>query len=225
MVYITGDTHIPIDIHKLSKANFPEQQNMTKKDFLIICGDFGGVWNSSKEEKYWLKWLNDKPFTTLFIDGNHENFDKINQYAVKSFMGGNTHQIMDSVYHLMRGQIFEIDGLKFFAMGGAASHDKAYRKEGVSWWPQEIPSDEELNIAMKALNANNWEVDIIITHCAPDSVQTKIADWYEHDKITKFLETIKKDCKYKHWYFGHYHIDNDIDDWHTALYNRIMIMN
>jgi len=75
MIYITGDTHIPIDIQKLNTKNFPEQYQMSKDDYLIICGDFGGIWNKSAEELYWLKWLNNKSFTTLFIDGNHENFD------------------------------------------------------------------------------------------------------------------------------------------------------
>lgn len=219
MIYITGDTHIPIDIHKLSVTKFPEQKQMTKSDYVIACGDFGGVWDRSKEETYWLKWLNEKPFTTLFIDGNHENFDLLNQYDEGYLMGGKVHRIMASVYHLMRGQVFTIDGLKFFTMGGATSHDKIYRKEGVSWWPQEMPSNEEYETALKSLDKYGWEVDYILSHCAPDSIQSKLADWYEHDKCTNFLETVRQDCKYKHWYFGHYHINRDVDDKHTCLYD------
>ena len=75
MLYVTGDTHIPIDIHKLSVTNFPEQKEMTKDDVVLICGDFGGVWNNGKEELYWRRWLDDKNFTTVFVDGNHENHD------------------------------------------------------------------------------------------------------------------------------------------------------
>ena len=67
MIFITGDTHIPIDIGKLSSKCFPEQKEMTKNDYVIICGDFGGVWDGSNEEKYWIKWLKSKNFTTLFI--------------------------------------------------------------------------------------------------------------------------------------------------------------
>ncbi len=77
MIYITGDTHIPADIQKLSAKRFSEQKEMTKSDYVIICGDFGGVWDGSNEEKYWIKWLKSKNFTTLFIDGNHENFDML----------------------------------------------------------------------------------------------------------------------------------------------------
>ena len=71
MIYITGDTHIPCDISKITTKKFPDSKKLSKSDFLIICGDFGGVWNNNNEELYWRKWLNNKKFTTLFIDGNH----------------------------------------------------------------------------------------------------------------------------------------------------------
>ena len=73
MIYITGDTHS--DFTRFSTDKFPIQSEMTKNDYVIICGDFGGVWIYLVEntyEKYWLDWLNEKNFTTLFIDGNHE---------------------------------------------------------------------------------------------------------------------------------------------------------
>lgn len=71
MIYITGDIHG--DPSKLSSDIFPEQKEMTKDDYVIICGDFGLIWEQkeSKTEKYWLDWLEEKPFTTLFVDGNH----------------------------------------------------------------------------------------------------------------------------------------------------------
>lgn len=223
MIYITGDTHIPIDINKLSVSNFSEQKHLTKRDYVIICGDFGGIWNHSAEKIYWLEWLNDKSFTTLFVDGNHENFDMLNnQYPVENYLGGKVHKITTSIYHLMRGHVFTINNLKFFTMGGAVSHDKKYRKEGKSWWSQEMPSDEEYDLAIKNLDRHNWKVDYIITHCAPDSIQNKIDDCYEHNKLTNFLETVKINCQYKKWYFGHYHIDKDIDDKHIAIYYNII---
>lgn len=221
MIFVTGDTHCPIDIGKLNTDRFPAQKEMHKNDFVIICGDFGGVWNGSKTDIYWQSWLYAKPFTTLFIDGNHENFDLLNQYPVVDFRGGKAHQINSSVYHLMRGEIFTIDGLKFFAMGGAASHDKAYRKEGVSWWAEEMPSDEEYQNALRNLDAHDWSVDIVLSHCAPGSLQTAIADWYEHDKLTNFLESIKDDLLFTFWGFGHYHLDKNFPGGFSVLYNQV----
>ena len=40
-IFITGDTHG--DFARFKKGNFPEQAELTKEDYVIICGDFGGV--------------------------------------------------------------------------------------------------------------------------------------------------------------------------------------
>ena len=42
MIYITGDTHASFK-GRFSTDIFPEQKEMTKEDYLIICGDFGGT--------------------------------------------------------------------------------------------------------------------------------------------------------------------------------------
>ena len=102
MIYITRDTHIPTDVGKLSSKRFPEQKNFTKNDYVIICGDFGGVWDESNEEKYWIKWLNKKSFTTIFIDGNHENFDLLKSFPTIDFYGAAAHKISDSIFRFWR---------------------------------------------------------------------------------------------------------------------------
>ena len=125
MIYITGDTHAEFK-HRFNMENFPEQTEMTKDDYVIICGDFGGVWDAggeSKDEKYWLDWFEGRSYTLLFVDGNHENFDRLNGYPVKEWCGGKVHELRPHVLHLMRGQVFEIDGKKIFTFGGASSHD------------------------------------------------------------------------------------------------------
>lgn len=124
MIYVTGDIHG--DPRRLNAECFPEQMEMTREDFVIILGDFGLVWNHSetKQEKYWLDWLNSKPFTTLFIDGNHENHQRLNTaFEEIDFHRGKAHKIRENVYHLMRGYVFELCGKKIFAFGGASSHD------------------------------------------------------------------------------------------------------
>lgn len=222
MIFITGDTHVPIDISKLNKKNFNDS-NLTKDDYLIICGDVGLTWfGRDNEDEWWQKWLNEKNFTTLFIDGNHENHNKLDEMPVEIWNGGKVHKLKDSVYHLMRGQVFEIDGLKFFTMGGAESTDKEYRKENVSWWAREMPSDEEYQEALMNLDRYNWEVDYVITHASPDNIQYRICPWYKHNKLSNFLFTIDKDLKFKHWYFGHYHDDRQIDDKHTLVFDNII---
>ena len=221
MIYITGDTHIPCDISKIGTKKFPDSKKLSKNDFIIICGDFGGVWNNDNEELYWRKWLNNTTFTTLFVDGNHENFNLLNKFEIIDFCGGKVHKISDSIYHLMRGQIYEIEGNRFFTFGGASSHDKEYRIKDKNWWEEELPSNSEFDYAKTNLEAVAWNVDYIVTHCAPTSIQQIINSRFDTDKLTDFFETIKEKATYKKWFFGHYHIDKTIDERFYCLFNNI----
>ena len=202
MIYVTGDTHADIDIKKLSVKNFPMQKSLTKKDYLIVCGDFGLIWDGSTREIWWKKWLAGKNFTTLWIDGNHENFDILRKFSLQDKFGGKVREIAPNIYHLERGQVLTIDGQRFFVMGGARSHDKEYRTEHISWWKDEMPSMEEMERGINALDNNGWSVDYVLTHCAPRSIQTMIADWYENDPLVSYLERIMVDLQFKRWYFG-----------------------
>lgn len=221
MIYITGDTHCPLDMKKLKNRNLPPGLQ-TKQDYLIICGDCSLVWEGGKEEQYWQKQIEQKKFTTLYIDGNHEDHPRLSQYPEEIWNGGKIHRIQNSIFHLMRGQIFEIEGKRFFAMGGASSTDRQYRTEGVDWFPQEIPSKEEYEEAWKNLEKAKWKVDYVLTHTAPTHLLYKIrrADRVEH--LTDFLQAISEKLEYRRWYFGHFHEDIDVDERHILLYDRLV---
>lgn len=108
-------------------------------------------------------------------------------------------------------------------MGGAESHDKIYRKEGISWWPREMPSNDEYEEGLANLDKVNNQVDYILSHCASDQLQSQIAYWYEHDKLTRYLEIVRQTVKFGWHYFGHYHIDKDFLNYKaTCLYNNII---
>ena len=226
MIYLTGDTHGTIEIGKLSRANLAvERVEPGEGDFVIILGDFGLVFaadGQSAEERWWLKWLDEKPWTTLFIDGNHENFARLNALPEEEWRGGRVHRVSESVLHLMRAQIFEIDGRSFFTMGGAASHDRQFRKEGRSWWPEELPSEEELARADAALDGCGRRVDYVLTHCAPTLVQGRINPTFLPDRLTEYLQHVRDTTAFHRWYFGHYHIDREYDDGFCALYDCVV---
>lgn len=77
-IFITGDTHGLFG--RFRKENWPEHENLDKDDYVIICGDFGGVWDytgNSPIEKIVLDWLQDLRCTVLFADGNHENYTRL----------------------------------------------------------------------------------------------------------------------------------------------------
>ena len=111
MIYITGDTHS--DFRRFQKSIFPEQKEMTKEDYCIIAGDFGGIWYEvndkahRKAEDYNLDELNDRSFTTLFVPGNHENYARLmsDEFPVKEWNGGMVIEIRSSIYMLMRGKM------------------------------------------------------------------------------------------------------------------------
>lgn len=86
-VYLTGDVHCPIDVEKLNTKCFPVQKQMTKEDCLIVLGDFGLLWHENREFYWWKRWFDEKNFTTLWIDGNHENFEWIDRLPVSEWHG------------------------------------------------------------------------------------------------------------------------------------------
>lgn len=224
---------------------------MTYNDCVIVCGDFG-IWHDTPSERWWLDWLAEKPFTVLFVDGNHENFDRLysNEFEIVDFHCGKAHKIRDNIYHLMRGEVFVLQGKKFFTFGGASSQDiddgiidrndynsksaylyaiKKYKQQGKmfrinhkSWWKEELPSNEEMKNGLENLKKNNFQVDYIITHCLPQSVASIFSmGIFKPDIITKYLEVINNKTKYIKWFCGHYHTNQQIMN-SIILYEQII---
>lgn len=231
MIYITGDIHGTHSVNtRFNTRNFPEQKKLSKQDIVIVAGDFGLVWNGDKEDQYWLKWLDrTKSFTTVFIDGNHENFDLLEQYPTELWQGGLVHRINNSVLHLMRGQVYEIEGLTFFTFGGAASHDKAFRREGKSWWAREMPNEEEYQFGLSNLEKYQWKIDIVITHTCTAQSLTWIQQQYSTevivDEMHKYFQMIHNRLDYSQWYFGHFHQDVQLPDRQRLLYHDLLMIS
>lgn len=145
MVFLTGDTHGILEMKKFVPGNFPQGQMLTRDDFVIILGDFGLFWNNPPldQELEELAKLEAMPWTTLFLDGNHENFDLLDSLPEEKKFGAPAGIAAPHVFHLKRGYVYSIGGRKCFAFGGAKSLDRDGRTAGKSWWRREIPSEEE----------------------------------------------------------------------------------
>ena len=246
MIYVTGDCHG--NFARFEQKNFPEQANMTKDDTVIITGDCGGVWFGDSRDDETLDWLERLPFTLVFVCGNHENYDALARYPVAEWRGGKVHCVRPHVLHLMRGQIFELEGYRFFTMGGAKSHDiedgilepdapdverrlmtlqrkprARYRINHISWWAQELPSDEEYDEARQSLDAVGWQVDYIITHEPPASLKDCLGvDMQQRLEIHTFFEDIIKQCSYRKWFFGKCHMDRFIPMKFYAMFEDVL---
>lgn len=246
MIFVTGDTHG--EFTRLSGTHFPTGKSLCKDDCVIILGDFG-LWHDCPSERYRLDWLNDRPFTTLFVDGNHENFDRLysDEFEEAPYCGGVVHRVRDSVIHLERGNVFKIQGRSFFVMGGASSHDVTggiyqpgeltphqkrrltmaglpYRIDHESWWHQELPSDAELASGMRALEQYDMNVDYVLSHCLPASVQS-VCGYGDHDILNEwFDQMLESGLSFTKWYSGHYHQNVVIEAEsrsYEVLYDRI----
>ena len=242
-IFVCGDIHSTLDINKLDR--FIGREDLNENDYLIICGDTGICGFSKEQEAATRAYLRGLPMTVLFADGNHEQFDALNSYSVDEWNGGKVHKIADNIIHLMRGQVFDVDGIRFFTMGGASSHDidagvlepsdpdftikrkkldremALYRISRVSWWAEELPSEEEMAEGLANLERVGNKVDVILTHCMPSSVQDIYSrGQYKHDRLTDYLDIVKEKCEFKMWFFGHYHENRIIGQRFTMLYKE-----
>ncbi len=245
-IYVCGDTHGGKDSGKLNSKRFKGYKNCTKDDVLIVCGDWGYVFKSEnklsliEKENNLIKstFVNRKWGTTLVVDGNHENHDRIVKLPIIEKFGGKVRKVMDSVYIAIRGEVYTINNKKVFTFGGAITSYKEYRKEGLDWFKGEDFTAKDIDNAIYNLNKHNKKVDYIITHCTSESTMAEViklqekqvddgkfiyykVEKREPDNFNKLFEVIKNRVDFKHWYFGHLHLDMDINEKETVLFNLI----
>lgn len=223
MIFVTGDTHFPIDAGKLFKRRkgFPIPE-LRRTDYLIVLGDFGLFWSpKSIYNKENLQKVQALPYTLLFLDGNHENFAWLEEFPIEERFGGKVQICGENIIHLMRGEVYEIQGSRFFVCGGAASIDKGIRQPFVSWWPQEDIASAEERRAIQNLD-KAAPIDFILTHTCPESIVGPMFKVGVFPDVTgKFLDVVKERLPSTPWYFGHWHVDKDWGRFH-AMYNRIL---
>lgn len=212
MLLLCGDTHGSYEIDKILNDEFVNSYPFSRDDVLIVLGDFGLFWNDKPDETEYeiLEQINNLPFTLCFIDGNHENFNRLYKFDTTHKFGGLVSKCSDNCYWLRRGEIYQICNKNVFTFGGAMSRDKMLRVLNESWWEKEIPSNEEMEFGLsnlkKFLNSGK-NIDIVLTHTAPQFLINKMQYTGEYDKTSIFLEKVFYEIMPKEWYFGHFHED------------------
>ena len=227
---ITGDTHgDPVKrfrtVMDSIKVSEDTEYTFTKNDLMAVVGDFGVIWGPDtpkqrRIENRILDELEAMPFTTVFIDGNHENFDRLLAFPEEERFGGKVGVLRPSVLHLkQRGHVYDFGGMKTWCFGGGISIDKILRREGTSWWAAEEPSKEEYEYGISQLAANGWKVDMVLTHAAPTralnalNLKPLLARdlGYEpnlYDPLSPYFDKIAGRLDFDSWVFGHYHKDD-----------------
>ena len=217
MIYITGDTHG--DFRNV--ARFCKKIQTSKDDVLIILGDAGINYYGPEQDKRKKKYLESLPITIFAIHGNHEMRPQtIPTYHEVDWNGGRVY-VEDKYPHILfakDAELYELNGLLTFVVGGAYSVDKNYRLlHGLAWWPDEQPSDEIKRKAEEKLEEIDWEVDVVLTHTVPlkyepTEVFLPMIDQSTVDKSTEqWLDSIGEQLYYDRWYCGHYHTIKKID--------------
>lgn len=224
MIYVVADLHAYQEkwlqqIHPVLKQG----------DIALVAGDYGfGFWNGRYfSEETFYDWISEQPYSVLVVDGNHEQFGKLAAYPYCEIYGAKAQKIRDNIYHLCRGEIYDVLGRSVFVFGGGYSLDRARRIPGVSWFPQEMPSEEEYSLAISNLGQHRNAVDFIITHSCPlETVQYLssygtfgITGAVEEQPLQTFLDYVAHSVEYQRWYFGHFHVDRELWRNQTAIFN------
>ena len=219
MIYLTGDIHgNPTQVEL-----FCSKMQLTEKDTIIMLGDVGLNYYGGKRDRLPKRILSSLPVTFLCIHGNHEiRPQNIPEYKPTIWNGGRV--LVDeehpNILFAEDGEVYDLDGKKALAIGGAYSVDKFYRlQRGFGWWADEQPSEETKRKIEAVLSARN-DIDIILSHTCPKKyIPTEMflpmIDQSSVDNSTEeWLDTIEDTVDYKAWYCGHWHTDKRIDKMH-----------
>lgn len=219
MIYATGDTH-----GELQRFRAPVVRRLKPEDCLVICGDFGFLWNGGEQEEKNLRRIGRLKFPVLFLDGTHENFDLLNGYPVEEWNGGKVHHICGNLYHLMRGQIYEIGGKTLFAFGGGENAEKQIRVAANKWWACEMPDLEEMREGAENLRKHDWKVDYIFTHEPPP--KTEFGPQGENrgrkNQLDAYFAQLLRQVSYEKWFYGSQHIDRKVTYKNFAVFNEVI---
>jgi len=223
MVYVTGDLH-----GDFARLRAPEMRKLRKDDTLLVCGDFGFLWDDSKAEQARLKKLGKFKFNIAFVDGVHENFELLEQYPMQDWNGGQARHLGGRLYHLLRGEIYTIESKTFFTMGGGISPDDDFRTLDDTRMRYEIPSREQLEHAAANIERVRGNIDYIITHEPPMRVKAflqlkaQTRQTTEFTGLNTFFDEMSNCCTFKHWFFGSMHVDKFISSSHTAVFRKVI---
>ena len=225
-VFVKGDIHS--DFSEIT--DFIIRFNLSEDDTIIILGDCGLYWRRDKKDAEQTIKIYEENYKThiLWLDGNHENFNLIEQLPDEQ--GTPFKRCSEHIHYIPRGTVFNIDvdgeTKTCLACGGANSIDKFKRIKNFTWWEQESITDEDISNSIK--NTKGKHIDYVFTHCCPLSVFKDNAPWLitllginqkliNHES-ENHLDVLMDCINFDKWFFGHYHVDKCLDNKFTCVF-------
>lgn len=218
MIYLTGDTHGNFNrLMEFSRQN----PHLTSADTLVILGDAGFNYFGDARGLPGKAAVAALPFMVLCIHGNHEARPaNVAGYRETTWNGGAVYRQDDypSILFAKDGEMFELEGRRAIAIGGAYSVDKFYRLDyGYRWFADEQPSEEIKQVVEARLAQEHWQVDLVLSHTCPSKYIPTEAflggiDQSTVDRSTEeWLGEIESHLQYDQWFCGHWHIEKSVD--------------
>lgn len=179
-VGLVGDAHgnLPFLIEALFSLKESEVSSV------VQLGDFGLIWSGASYEQEAIDALNvvleAMDLFLYVVLGNHENYDLVDSLEA----GSDGARRLGRVILLPRSGRLTVAGRPAGFLAGAASIDRIYRQPWVSWWPQEVPTDEEAQ-GLAAQGAGS--LDVVFAHDAlrTPGLQSRLSAnrglWHEED--------------------------------------------
>ncbi len=205
-LYFAGDVHGDTYFDKMRD---PALMALSKEDHVIVCGDLEVLRPDPDERAWCIERLENMPYTTLFVDGNHEGHELLNACPRERWHGGFARRVSESILYLERGQVFDIGGFSVLAMGGAKTF-AGLREAGLLDGPDPgIPTEAERRAAVENLLLRGSAVDFVASHTAPSRVIGLLPQRENTptSEFTDWLQELADTAHFKQWLFGHYHCD------------------
>lgn len=216
MIFVTGDVH-----GDKNRFQAVKKAGCRKGDTLLICGDFGFLWDGGKAEQRQLKKIGKRRHYTLFVDGCNENHRLLAEYPVVDFMGGKARQISGRLYALLRGEVYEIDGKRFLAMGGGDPWEEFAPNKNEEYL---LASAEELENARQNMARVDNTVDFILTHDAPPRICEflNMGGQRELTPMHAYFSELTESAKFKRWYIGKFHQNHVVPPRYFLVFTNVL---
>lgn len=131
-----------------------------KLDAIFQVGDFGYWPRSGTTRNSFIALAAEAPLPIYWLPGNHEDWDDYEAVLPALDKDADGFGVWGSMRIAPKAHSWTWDGWRFGSLGGAYSVDRSMGTQGQSWFEQELPQYEDIDVLPDKL-------DVLLTHEAP----------------------------------------------------------